>query len=283
MNKDLTVVLLSHKSKKLITRFVKEIYNKFEIIIIDNSNDKELEKEIVQNYSNITLKFIENNGYGAAINYASKLIKTNYFLISNPDIEGMNEKNILEFLTSAKTLDDKFSSLGPRYINANTKSHIQSDPTVEIAEMKFISGACMFFKKEIFDSLNGFDEKFFLYFEESDFCLRAHKINKNYQINRIKVKHYTGTSVQVESNEEKRKLQKLYNWHFIWSKFYYYKKNYGFFYSLIYFFPIIIRTVFKIIFYMIFKNLEKKENYTVRLNGLIRSIRGLSSNKRIND
>ena len=283
MNKDLTVVLLSHKSKKLITRYVKEIYNKFEIIIIDNSNDKELEKEIVQNYSNITLKFIENNGYGAAINYASKLIKTNYFLISNPDIEGMNEKNILEFLTSAKILDDKFSSLGPRYINANTKSCIQSDPTVEIAEMKFISGACMFFKKEIFDSLNGFDEKFFLYFEESDFCLRAHKINKNYQINRIKVKHYTGTSVQVESNEEKRRLQKLYNWHFIWSKFYYYKKNYGFFYSLIYFFPIIIRTIFKIIFYMIFKNLEKKENYTVRLNGLIRSIRGLSSNKRIND
>ena len=283
MNKDLTVVLLSHKSKKLITRFVKEIYNKFEIIIIDNSNDKELEKEIAQNYSNITLKFIENNGYGAAINYASKLIKTNYFLICNPDIEGMNEKNILEFLTSAKKLDDKFSSLGPRYINANKKSHIQSDPTVEIAEMKFISGACMFFKKEIFDSLGGFDEKFFLYFEESDFCLRAHKINKNYQINRIKVKHYTGTSVQVESNEEKRKLQKLYNWHFIWSKFYYYKKNYGFFYSLIYFFPIIIRTVSKIIFYMIFKNLEKKEKYTVRLNGLIRSIRGLSSNKRINN
>ena len=283
MNKDLTVVLLSHKSKKLIIKFVKEIYNKFEIIIIDNSNDKELEKEIIQNYSNITLKFIENNGYGAAINYASKLIKTNYFLISNPDIEGMNEKNILEFLTSAKILDDKFSSLGPRYINANTKSCIQSDPTVEIAEMKFISGACMFFKKEIFDSLNGFDEKFFLYFEESDFCLRAHKINKNYQINRIKVKHYTGTSVQVESNEEKRKLQKLYNWHFIWSKFYYYKKNYGFFYSLIYFFPIIIRTVFKIIFYMIFKNLEKKEKYTVRLNGLVRSIRGLSSNKRINN
>ena len=102
MNKELTVVLLSHKSKNLITSFVKEIYDKFEIIIIDNSNDRELEKEINQNYSNITLKFIENNGYGAAINYASKLIKTNYFLVSNPDIEGMNEINILEFLTAAK-------------------------------------------------------------------------------------------------------------------------------------------------------------------------------------
>jgi len=282
MNKELTVVLISHKSKKLITRFVKEIYDKFEIIIIDNSNDRELEKEINQDYSNITLKFVENNGYGAAINYASKLIKTNYFLISNPDIEGMNEKNILEFLTAAKKLDGKFSSLGPRYINVDAKSHIQSDPDIKIAEMKFISGACMFFKKEIFDLLGGFDENFFLYFEETDFCLRAYKIYKNFQINTIKVKHYTGTSVQVESKEEKRELQKLYNWHFIWSKFYYYKKNYGVFYSLIYFFPIIIRTSVKLIFYKIFKNIEKKEYYSIRLNGLLRSMRGLNSNKRLN-
>ena len=33
----------------------------------------------------------------------------------------------------------------------------------------------MFFKKKNFDLIGGFDENFFLYFEESDFCLRAHK------------------------------------------------------------------------------------------------------------
>ena len=102
MNKDTNIVLISHKSKDLILKFIKEIYNKFEIIIIDNSKDKELEKEIKQNYSKITIKFVENNGYGAAINYGSKLVKTNYFLISNPDIEGINEKNITKFLVSAK-------------------------------------------------------------------------------------------------------------------------------------------------------------------------------------
>ena len=175
MNKDITIVLISHKSKDLILKFIKEIYNKFEIIIIDNSKDKELEKEIKQNYSKITIKFVENNGYGSAINYGSKLVKTNYFLISNPDIEGINEKNITKFLVSAKKLNDKFSSLGPRYIDADPKSHIQSDSNKEIAEMKFISGACMFFKKESFKILGGFDENFFLYFEESDFCLRSYK------------------------------------------------------------------------------------------------------------
>tara|TARA_B100000787_G_scaffold168249_1_gene156655 strand:+ start:63 stop:905 length:843 start_codon:yes stop_codon:yes gene_type:complete len=280
MNKDTTIVLISHKSKDLILKFIKEIYNKFEIIIIDNSKDKELEKEIKQNYSKITIKFVENNGYGAAINYGSKLVKTNYFLISNPDIEGINEKNITKFLVSAKKLNDKFSSLGPRYINADPKSHVQSDSNKEIAEMKFISGACMFFKKESFKILGGFDENFFLYFEESDFCLRSYKKNKNYQINTIKIKHNVGTSVVSKNIIEKKKIENLYTWHFIWSKFYYHKKHYSYLGALIYFSPIIIRIIFRIVYYSFKKDIKKIEKYKIRWSGLMNSIRGNKSYKR---
>ena len=282
MNNQITIILISHRSKNLVLNFIKDIHIKYKLIIIDNSNDIELKKIIEKNYPEVVINIIENNGYGSAINYASKLVKTKYFLINNPDINGLNENKINKFLDAAKTLNDNFSTLGPRFINANPKSLVQSNNKNNIEEMRFLSGSCMFFKKETFDLLGGFDENFFLYFEESDFCLRAYKIYKNYQINKIKIKHYTGTSVQVESKEEKRELQKLYKWHFIWSKFYYYKKNYGIFYSLIYFFPIIIRTIVKLIFYTIFKNIEKKENYSIRLNGLLRSMRGLNSNKRLN-
>ena len=282
MNNQITIILLSHRSKNLVLNFIKDIHIKYKLIIIDNSNDIELKKIIEKNYPEVVINIIENNGYGSAINYASKLVKTKYFLINNPDINDLNENKINKFLDTAKTLSDNFSALGPRFINTNPKSLVQSNNKKNIEEMRFLSGSCMFFKKETFDLLGGFDENFFLYFEESDFCLRAHKIYKNYQINKIKIKHYTGTSVQVESKEEKRELQKLYKWHFIWSKFYYYKKNYGIFYSLIYFFPIIIRTIVKLIFYTIFKNIEKKENYSIRLNGLLRSMRGLNSNKRLN-
>jgi N-acetylglucosaminyl-diphospho-decaprenol L-rhamnosyltransferase len=281
MNKDITIVLISHKSRELILTFITSLYNKFKIIIIDNSNDRELEKNIKLNYPNITIRLIKNNGYGSAINFANKFITTDYFIISNPDIIGLDEENILEFLSASNELDGQFSCLGPRYIDADKKSHIQSDLKIEIAEMKFISGACMFFKKKTYDSLGGFDENFFLYFEESDFCLRAHKIKKNYQINGIKVKHYTGTSVQEMNIEKKRALQELYNWHFIWSKFYYYKKNYGYFYSLIYFFPIIVRTIFKIIFNIISENKFEEKKYRIRLDGLVSSIMGKKSYKRI--
>ena len=281
MNNEVTIILVSHKSKNLVLNFIKNFYTKYKILIIDNSKDIDLKNILEKKYPEITIRIIENNGYASAINYGSKLVKTNYFLISNPDIEGLTSINIDKFLDVAKNLNDNFSLLGPRYIGADKKSHIQSNPKIEIAEMKFISGACMFFKKEIFDKLGGFDENFFLYFEESDFCLRAHKIYKNYQINTIEVKHNVGSSVKVENIDDKNNLMELYNWHFIWSKFYYYKKNYGYIFSLFFFFPIIIRIIFKINLNMILKNSFKEKKYKIRLDGLISSIRGKRSYKRI--
>ena len=281
MNSEITVIILSHKSKNLVINFIQDLYNKFRIIIIDNSDDIKLEKEIKQNYPKIDFKIIKNDGYGSAINFASKFVKTKYFLISNPDVTGLNETNLKDFAKAANILNDNFSSLGPRFINANPRSHIQSDELIDIADMKFISGACMFFKKKTFDLLKGFDENFFLYFEESDFCLRAYKINKNYQINNIKVSHKVGTSVTVKNEIEKNELENLYSWHFIWSKFYYHKKNYGLLYSMIYFLPIFFRIIFRIIIYTVTRNYKKREKFITRFEGLIASMKGLKSYKRL--
>jgi len=281
MNNQITIILLSHRSKNLVLNFIKDIHIKYKLIIIDNSNDIELKKIIKKNYPEVVINIIENNGYGSAINYASKLVKTKYFLISNPDISGLNENEINKFLYAAKILNDNFSALGPRFINADPKSLIQSNNKKNIVEMKFLSGSCMFFKKETFDNIGGFDEKYFLYFEESDFCLRSHKINKNYQINDVKIIHNVGTSVLTNNTYEKKQLEKLYTWHFIWSKFYYYKKHYTYFLAIIIFIPIMIRIFFRIALYIFIKDIEKKEKYTERWSGLINSIKGNKSFKRI--
>ena len=141
----------------------------------------------------------------------------------------------------------------------------------------------MFVKKETFNFLNGFDENFFLYFEESDFCLRAYKINKNYQLNNIKIKHNIGSSINTNSIAEKEKLNNLYNWHFTWSKFYFFKKHYGFLVSIIYFLPILIRTNIKIIYFRILSKHKKIKKYEIRNNALLSSIKGTKSYKRINN
>lgn len=281
MNEDVTIIILTHKSKKLVLDYIKNLYQKFKIIIIDNSNDLNLKSIITKSYPGIDIHLIPNNGYGNQINYGSKLVKTEYFLISNPDLTGIDELSIFNFVKAAKHLNNKFSTLGPRFLNTNPKSHKQSINNGTITEMKFISGACMFFNKNNFDNLNGFDENIFLYFEENDFCLRSFKINKNYQINNVLVEHDVGTSVEIKNNQEKIDQINFRTWHFIWSKFYYFKKHYGFFFALIYFVPIFIRINYRVILYKLKNDKINYDKYKARRSGLYASILNQKSSKRI--
>ena len=157
MNNDVTIIILTHKSKNLVIDYIKDIYQKFKIIIVDNSNDTELKSIINRNYLGTDIHLISNNGYSNQINYGVKFVKSKYFLISNPDVKGINEANILKFINVAKELDDNFSALGPRYLDINPKTLKQSKTENDIAEMRFLSGACMFFLKKNY-------EKYFINF-----------------------------------------------------------------------------------------------------------------------
>ena len=140
----------------------------------------------------------------------------------------------------------------------------------------------MFFNCNKFDLIGGFDENFFLYFEETDYCKRGRKINlKSYQLNRMIIGHNVGTAVEFETDEEKNKIKKLCSWHFIWSKYYFYKKNYGNLLSIFIFLPIILRSALKIVISYVLKNQNNLEKYRIRINGLISSILGKKSYKRI--
>ena len=280
MNQDITIILLTHKSKNLVIDYIKNIYKKFKIIIVDNSNDTELKSMIENNYQDTDVHLISNNGYSNQINYGVKFVKTKYFLISNPDVKGINEINILNFINAAKKLDDNFSALGPRYLDVDPKSLKQSKSRDDIAEMRFLSGACMFFLKKNYDLIGGFDDNFFLYFEENDFCKRSIKFYKNYQINKIKVHHDAGNSVMSNNEYEVKDQQELRSWHFVWSKFYYYRKNYNFLYAIIIFTPLIVRTRLKILYYKIKKDEVNFLKYKTRWSGMMSSIKGEKSHKR---
>ena len=120
LNKEVTVVIVSHKSRKLIVNLIKKIY-KYKIIVIDNSNDFLLKKELKIKFPKINIHLVKNNGYGDAINYASKFVKSKYMLICNPDIKNITNKKISIFVKTAKMMNDKFSVFGPRYLKLNNK------------------------------------------------------------------------------------------------------------------------------------------------------------------
>ena len=280
--KEVTIIIISHKSKKKVIKLIKNISNDLKIIIVENSQDKSIEKELSNFKKNVELIFSENYGYGSAINLARTHVTTKYFFVLNPDIQKIDDKLINVFYNSAKELNDNFGALGPRFEKVSEKSHKQSNINEKYGQIESISGSAMFFCSEVFDKNGKFDENFFLYFEETDYCYRSNKNNfKIYQVNSQKVYHEIGTSVETTSKEDIDKLKNLCAWHFIWSKFYFFKKHYGYIFSLIYFLPILLRTYVKMIF---FKIISKNRNkYSIRFDGLISAIKGLKSYKRIND
>jgi len=282
IHKEVSIVIISHKSKKRVISLINEISHDFKIIIVENSLDKSIESELPKQSKNIQIIFSKNNGYGSAINLARKHVVTKYFFVLNPDILKVNDQLINAFCDAAKELKDNFGALGPRFEKVSEKSHKQSNINEKYGQIESISGSAMFFCSEIFDRNRGFDENFFLYFEETDYCFRSNKNDyKIYQINSQRVYHDIGTSVETESENEANKLKNLYIWHFIWSKFYYCKKRYSFPIALIIFIPIILRILFRITLASISNNINKKEKYLIRLNGLIASIRGIQSYKRL--
>ncbi len=279
--KEVTIVIISHKSKKKVIKLIGNLSSELKIIIVENSQDKSIKKELSNFKDNVQLIFSDNNGYGSAINLARKHIDTKYFFVLNPDMQKIDDKLISVFYESAKELNDNFGALGPRFENVSEKSHKQSNINKKYGQIESISGSAMFFCTAIFDKNEGFDENFFLYFEETDYCNRSNKNNyKIYQVNSQKVYHEIGTSVETSSDEESNRLKNLFAWHFIWSKFYFAKKNKGYLLSLIIFIPILIRTVIKMIYYKGIRNIPKERHYTVRLDGLVSAIKGQKAKKR---
>lgn len=68
------------------------------------------------------------------------------------------------------------------------------------------SGASMMFRRTVLESVGGFDEEFFLYFEEIDLCLRAHDAGwECWYVPQSTVMHVRGQSTGVTSLDQKPK------------------------------------------------------------------------------
>ena len=160
ISKKITIIIIAYKSEKLINDFVKKIPNTVKVIIIENSNNLLIKRKIEKKYKNIKVYIKKNEGVSASINYAAKKIKTEFFLQISPDIK-FDYKDLNKFIRVAKKLDNKFSALGPRFLNVNNKSHKQIDKNLKIGSINSIHGSFMFINKKKFNEIGGFDNNFF--------------------------------------------------------------------------------------------------------------------------
>ena len=119
-----------------------------------------------------------------------------------------------------------------------------------------------------------FDDKFFLYLEEIDLCIRLRKIKKLICLApNIFVKHLGGKS---HSNKFSKKMEMQRNWHYLWSLFYFTKKHHGLIQAYKLTLKKFLSALVKSLFYF-FINQKKHIKYRYRFLGLLNSYLGNNS------
>ena len=156
----ISIVLVCYNSSFKLRKFIKNIPFETKILLIDNSKDYSLKKNFGKK-KNIKVFYKKNDGYGSSINFASKKINTPYFLVVQPDVTGINKKSLLKFYEYSKKLKDNYSVIGPHFLNASKKGHFQTNTIYKIKEIHNVHGSTMFFNKNVFNKVNGFDKNIF--------------------------------------------------------------------------------------------------------------------------
>ena len=270
---DITVVITSFKSGKKIKNCLNSIDKQSKVILVENSNDIEIKKNIEKEFNNVECILTGANlGYGKANNIGLKKVTTKYALILNPDAT-LHSTTLENFLKITKQIPE-FAILGP-YIQdktkINEKNYLKNSSPIPVINVK---GFAMFLNLSEFKDIGFFDEDFFFYFEEIDLCKRLINNGKKiYLVPDIKIDHVGGTS-HDESIKVEMELSR--NWHWMWSTFNYHKKYKGFFVSFLLILPKLGSAFIKVLIYSLVSN-KKKKIYYQRLSGLINAIMGKSS------
>jgi GT2 family glycosyltransferase len=212
-------------------------------VIIVNNDEKPLDRDIADIGGGFSVQIVEigkNVGFGRAQNAGFQQSRGEYILFLNPDTKilpgalqallNIFEKNEQIGIAGALLVDStgKIQSdcFGSRHTPLSTvkrkiskRSKRQEIARGEIFETDWVSGGAMLVRRDVFEETGGFDEKYFVYFEDADLCLRVKKKGlKIAVIPSALVFHESGKS--FASVREKKK-------HYYASQDYYTKKHFG--------------------------------------------------------
>ena len=284
----LSVIIISFQSNHLIKKILSNFKKKHQIIIIENSmiqSTRKLEKKF-QN-TNVIIP-TENLGYAKAFNLALKKCKNNFVLTITPDV--LINKNLIEKIEKVINKLKRFTLLAPEYKNQKIYKNFTPFEKIKLTEKK-INGFKIENVKEIdwcfciinrkkFKNSKILDENFFMYFETIDLCKKIEKLKHKMLIIRgLKFEHLGTSSSSKKFNNE---ILVNRNWHFSWSKFYFFRKNQNYIYALKKIIPNVYKNTIGIIISLVRINLFDARLNLASLMGALNGILLRKSSYRIN-
>ena len=279
---EVTVVMVSFHSIKLIVKPINCIDKEINIIVVENSNSKECKDFLEKKFPNVKVILSEKNlGNGGGINLGLKQVKTKYAFYLDIDTE-IKEDTVKNLLTASTEIDN-FTILAPLVENYKYKKVDYFESSImenkEHKQMNFVPGCAIFFNMEKILQIGLFDENFFLFFEENDIYMRCLKNNhKIYLIQAAKMIHTGEMSVDKKYDLD---IELIRNWHYMWSKFYFYKKHFNIFTAYRETLGHFLSGIVKLLLFL-FLNKKNYLKYKFRVLGLLNSYLGKKSWKRPN-
>jgi len=207
---DLSVIIVNYNVREFTEQCLRSLFadlddRPFEIFVVDNASTDGSVEYLRSSFPQITLIANEVNvGFGAANNQALKRSNGKYLLVLNPDT--IVQKNSLKALIQVLEQNPKVGAVGPKLVDQNgrfDKTSKRGLPTPWVAfsrlsglarlfpkskifgkydllyldpdithEVDVLQGACMMVRCEVYDQIGGFDEAFFMYGEDIDWCHR---------------------------------------------------------------------------------------------------------------
>ena len=164
-----------------------------------------------------------------------------------------------------------FSILAPKVKDHHyaKELYVAKDDTKNFHKMNFITGCALLFDMISLKKVGYFDENIFLYYEEHDLYFRCLKHGLNiYLIDEAEIIHEGSAGINKEHSDEIRYNR---NWHYCWSKFYYFKKNYSYFYGIKKTLPNLLKAIRLYLLYKIKRKKRETEIHKAEIAGLINS------------
>lgn len=198
-NKDHSVDL----EKCIKSIYTKSTYSNFEIIIVENNSTNydtfELYKNLKKKYDNLSVVVWKGKtfNYSAINNFAVKKAKGEMLLFLNNDVEVITENWMEEMLMFAQqqrvgcvgvkllysdaTIQHAGIALGFLGLAAHIHRNVDAQNAGYMGRLSFaqdiaaVTAACMMVRKDVFESVDGFDESFEVAFNDFDLCMRIWK------------------------------------------------------------------------------------------------------------